>query len=180
MPGAGVVHHIIFDRVIELSLRVDVRFDPECDQDRAASQYVAMGRTHAPQQIAFYYSIIDASEQREPHADAELPGGSEVCCAGDCGRWDWLILGRFSRLPEDKIRSNLVGLAWPDGLIREREMTSVLAELSLRTRSLSNKASAHFHRVLSVLIATAALCLPVEAGTKPKVHSVVMHSDLNH
>jgi hypothetical protein len=43
MPGAGVVHHIIFDRVIELSLRVDVRFDPESDQDRAATQYVAKG-----------------------------------------------------------------------------------------------------------------------------------------
>jgi hypothetical protein len=34
---------VIFDRVIELSLRVDVRFDPESDQDRAATQYVAKG-----------------------------------------------------------------------------------------------------------------------------------------
>jgi len=34
---------VILDQVIELSLRVDVRFDPESDQDRAASQYVAMG-----------------------------------------------------------------------------------------------------------------------------------------
>jgi hypothetical protein len=33
----------IFDRVIQLSLRVDVRFDPESDQDRAATQYVAKG-----------------------------------------------------------------------------------------------------------------------------------------
>jgi hypothetical protein len=33
---------VIFDRVIELSLRVDVRFDPESDRDRAALQYVAM------------------------------------------------------------------------------------------------------------------------------------------
>jgi peptide/nickel transport system substrate-binding protein len=57
-------------------------------------------------------------------------------------------------------------------------MTSVLTELSLRTKSPSNRASAHFHRVLSVLIATTALCFPVEAGTKPKVLSVVMHSDL--
>ena len=57
-------------------------------------------------------------------------------------------------------------------------MTSVLTELSLRTKSPSNRASAHFHRVFSVLIATAALCFPVEAGTKPKVLSVVMHSDL--
>jgi hypothetical protein len=29
MPGAGVVHHIIFDQVIELIPRADVRFDPE-------------------------------------------------------------------------------------------------------------------------------------------------------
>jgi hypothetical protein len=43
MPGAGVVHHIIFDQVIELSLQADVRFDPESNQDRAATQYVAMG-----------------------------------------------------------------------------------------------------------------------------------------
>jgi hypothetical protein len=42
--GAGVVHPIIFDRVVELSLRADVRFDPESDQDRAATQYVAMGQ----------------------------------------------------------------------------------------------------------------------------------------
>jgi hypothetical protein len=41
--GVGVVHPIIFDQVIELSLRADVRFDPESDQDRAATQYVAMG-----------------------------------------------------------------------------------------------------------------------------------------
>jgi hypothetical protein len=34
---------VIFDQVVELSLRVDVRFDPESDQDRAAMQYVAMG-----------------------------------------------------------------------------------------------------------------------------------------
>jgi hypothetical protein len=32
---------VIFDRVIKLSLRVDVRFDPESDQDPAATQYVA-------------------------------------------------------------------------------------------------------------------------------------------
>jgi hypothetical protein len=44
---------VILDQVIELSLRVDVRFDPESDQDRAATQYVAKGhnRTRAPQQI---------------------------------------------------------------------------------------------------------------------------------
>jgi hypothetical protein len=48
MPGAGVVHHIIFDQVIELSLRADVRFDPESDQDRAATQYVAMGPEPGP------------------------------------------------------------------------------------------------------------------------------------
>jgi len=29
--------------VIELSLRADVRFDPESDQHRGATQYVAMG-----------------------------------------------------------------------------------------------------------------------------------------
>jgi hypothetical protein len=34
---------VIFDQVIELSLRGDVRFDPESDQDHAATQYVAMG-----------------------------------------------------------------------------------------------------------------------------------------
>src|SRR6201982_873719 len=62
--------------------------------------------------------------------------------------------------------------------MRERGMTSALTELSLRTRSLSNQTSAHFNRVLSVLIAPATLCFPVEAGTKPKVLSVVMHSDL--
>jgi peptide/nickel transport system substrate-binding protein len=32
--------------------------------------------------------------------------------------------------------------------------------------------------MLYVIVATAALCVPVEAGTKPKVLSVVMHSDL--
>jgi hypothetical protein len=39
---------VIFDRVIELSLKVDVRFDPACDRGRAATQYVAMSqdRTH--------------------------------------------------------------------------------------------------------------------------------------
>ena len=57
-------------------------------------------------------------------------------------------------------------------------MTSVLAEPSLRTRSLSNQASVHLHLVLSILIATATFCFPVEAGTKPKILSVVMHSDL--
>ena len=35
---------VIFDRVIELSLRVDVRFDPESDHDRAALQYLAKGQ----------------------------------------------------------------------------------------------------------------------------------------
>jgi len=35
---------VIFEQVIELSLRADVRFDPESDQDRAATQYVAMGQ----------------------------------------------------------------------------------------------------------------------------------------
>ena len=42
-----LIHHcplwVIFDRVIELGLRVYVRFDPESDQERAATQYVAMG-----------------------------------------------------------------------------------------------------------------------------------------
>jgi hypothetical protein len=44
---------VIFDQVIELSLRADVRFAPESDQDRAATQYVAMGhiRTHAAQKL---------------------------------------------------------------------------------------------------------------------------------
>jgi peptide/nickel transport system substrate-binding protein len=32
--------------------------------------------------------------------------------------------------------------------------------------------------MLYAIVATAALCVPVEAGTKPKVLSVVMHSDL--
>jgi peptide/nickel transport system substrate-binding protein len=44
-------------------------------------------------------------------------------------------------------------------------------------QSMSNK-SARFRRVLYVIVATAALCFPVEAGTKPKGLSVVMHSDL--
>jgi hypothetical protein len=39
--GAGVVHPIIFHQVIELGLRVDVRFDPESDNGRPALQYVA-------------------------------------------------------------------------------------------------------------------------------------------
>jgi hypothetical protein len=33
----------ICDRAIEISLRVDVRFGPESEQDRVATQYVAMG-----------------------------------------------------------------------------------------------------------------------------------------
>ena len=41
---APLLDSTIFDRVIELSLRVDVRFDPESDQDRTATQYVAMGQ----------------------------------------------------------------------------------------------------------------------------------------
>jgi len=35
---------VILDRVIELSLRVDVRFDLKSDQDCAKSQYVATGQ----------------------------------------------------------------------------------------------------------------------------------------
>ena len=35
---------VIFDRVFEIDPRVDVRFDPESDQDRTATQYVAMGQ----------------------------------------------------------------------------------------------------------------------------------------
>jgi hypothetical protein len=34
----------ICDRAIEISLRVDVRFGPESEQDRVATQYVAMGQ----------------------------------------------------------------------------------------------------------------------------------------
>ena len=43
LRAAGPYIGVIFDRVIELSLRANVRFDPESDQDRAATQYVAMG-----------------------------------------------------------------------------------------------------------------------------------------
>src|ERR1700741_1081115 len=35
---------VVLDRPIELSLRGDVRADPESDQDRATSQYVAMSQ----------------------------------------------------------------------------------------------------------------------------------------
>jgi hypothetical protein len=34
---------VIFDQVVELNLRVDVRFEIESHQDHAAMQYVAMG-----------------------------------------------------------------------------------------------------------------------------------------
>jgi hypothetical protein len=42
MPGAGVVHHIIFDYAIELSLRADVRL--ESDLIVAGTQNDAMGQ----------------------------------------------------------------------------------------------------------------------------------------
>jgi hypothetical protein len=35
---------VILDQVIELGLRADVRFDPESNQNRAATQYVAKGQ----------------------------------------------------------------------------------------------------------------------------------------
>jgi hypothetical protein len=41
MPGAGVVHHIIFDRTGRLGLSVDVRFSPKATyllQDREMTQ----------------------------------------------------------------------------------------------------------------------------------------------
>jgi hypothetical protein len=49
-PNVDCPVGIICYRVIELSLRVDVGFDPENDKDRAALQNVAMGhyRTRAP------------------------------------------------------------------------------------------------------------------------------------
>jgi hypothetical protein len=34
---------VIFDRVIEPSLQIDVRFDPDSDRGRTALQYVAKG-----------------------------------------------------------------------------------------------------------------------------------------
>ena len=46
------------------------------------------------------------------------------------------------------------------------------------SQSLSDKASARFRRVFCIILAAVALCVPVEAGIKPKVLSVVMHSDL--
>jgi peptide/nickel transport system substrate-binding protein len=46
------------------------------------------------------------------------------------------------------------------------------------SQSLFDKASARFRRVFCIILAAVALCVPVEAGTKPKVLSVVMHSDL--
>jgi hypothetical protein len=41
LPGCPL--RVIFDQIIELSLRADVRFDPKSDRDNAATQYVAMG-----------------------------------------------------------------------------------------------------------------------------------------
>ena len=54
---------VIFDQVIELSLPADVRFDPESDQDCAATQYVAMGHNR---KIAVFLNglIIELVEQR--------------------------------------------------------------------------------------------------------------------
>jgi hypothetical protein len=48
--GRDVLSWVIFDRVIERSLQIDVRFDPDSDRCRTALQYVAKGhkRTHAP------------------------------------------------------------------------------------------------------------------------------------
>src|ERR1700745_2943450 len=45
-------------------------------------------------------------------------------------------------------------------------------------RRRSDKAGAHFRRILSVFIAIAALCASVTAEAGSKVLSVVMHSDL--
>jgi hypothetical protein len=54
----------ICDRAIEISLRVDVRFGPESEQDRVATQYVAMGheQTRALQQHTVLRHFVGASE----------------------------------------------------------------------------------------------------------------------
>jgi len=41
--GRDVLSWVIFDRVIERSLQIDVRFDPDSDRCRTALQYVAKG-----------------------------------------------------------------------------------------------------------------------------------------
>src|SRR6516164_2909370 len=38
MPGAGVVHHIIFDRVCGLRLSFDVRYSPKSDLPTAGNE----------------------------------------------------------------------------------------------------------------------------------------------
>src|SRR6201987_3378402 len=60
----------ICDRAIEISLRVDVRFGPESEQDRVATQYVANGMDRPrsrPQQLSEWVGACQEQEHR--HAE---------------------------------------------------------------------------------------------------------------
>jgi hypothetical protein len=57
---------VIFDRVIERSLQIDVRFDPDSDRGRTALQYVAKGHkpTYAVQQKPLLFDhLVGESKQ---------------------------------------------------------------------------------------------------------------------
>jgi len=80
---------VIFDQVIELSLRADVRFDPESDQDRTATQYVAMGhfRTHALQQESLLVGhFVSAAKQRERNGNSERLAHPSLCLVNNANR----------------------------------------------------------------------------------------------
>jgi hypothetical protein len=71
---------VIFDQVTELSPRADVRFDPESDQDRAATQYVAMGHeaTRASAAIASFDHLVGTGKHTRRYFQAECFGSLDV------------------------------------------------------------------------------------------------------
>jgi hypothetical protein len=59
LRSSEMTRWVILDRVIEISLRVDARFDSESHRDCAALQYVAMGqnRTHAAAERTLFMTL---------------------------------------------------------------------------------------------------------------------------
>jgi hypothetical protein len=60
MPGAGVVHHIIFDRFRRLSLPVHIRFAPKADVRLTASSAASIKDNRFPK-----FSIVHTIRQHD-------------------------------------------------------------------------------------------------------------------